>query len=121
MDTTLANFGYWFVSGKFEERWALDTLLGTLRITKKTESEMAIVKRLAEICPQYPVDCLSCLRLMIEGDRERWLLVGVEDDARRLLRSALDSNQPDAALPARRLVEDLIAKGHFGFRTLLAE
>jgi len=117
----LANFGYWFVSGKFEERWALDTLLSALRLTKKTESEMAIVKRLAEICPQYPVDCLSCFRLMIEGDRERWLLVGVEDDARRLLRSALDSHQPEAALPARRLVEDLIAKGHFGFRTLLAE
>jgi hypothetical protein len=116
----LSNFGYWFVSGKFEERWALDTLLSVLRLTKKTESEMAVVKRLAEICPPYPVECVSCLRLMIEGDRERWLLVGVEDDARQLLRLALDSNRPEAALPARRLVEDLIAKGHFGFRTLLS-
>jgi hypothetical protein len=115
----LSNFGYWFVSGKFEERWALDTLLSVLLLNKKTEAEIAVVKRLAEICPQYPVECVSCLRSMIEGDRERWLLVGVEDDARRLLRLALDSNRPEAALPARRLVEDLIARGHFGFRTLL--
>jgi hypothetical protein len=26
-----------------------------LRLTKKTESELAVVKRLAEICPRYPV------------------------------------------------------------------
>jgi hypothetical protein len=115
----LANFGYWFVSGKFEERWALDTLLSALRLTKKTESEMAIVKLLAERCPRYPVECVACLRLMVEGDRERWLLVGVEDDAKLVLRLGLDSNNSEAALSARRLTEHLIAKGNFGFTSLL--
>jgi hypothetical protein len=115
----LSNFGYWFVSGKFEERWALMILLNILMLTKKSESEMAVVKRLAEICPRYPAECVSCLRLMVEGDRDRWLVIGVEGDAQELLRLALLSNHPDAALSARRLIEELIAKGHFQFRRLL--
>jgi hypothetical protein len=56
---------------------------------------------------------------MVEGDRERWLLLGVEDDAKRVLRHAIDSNNADAALSARRLTEHLIARGHFGFTSLL--
>jgi len=116
----LSNFGHWFTSEKFEERWSLDTLLAALQLGKKAEPEMDVVKRLAEICPIYPVQCVSCLRLMIEGDREGWLLLGVEADARLVLKRALDSNNPDGTLAARRMVEELIAKGQFGFRDLLA-
>ncbi len=115
----LANFGYWFTSEKFEERWSMDMLLATLQLTKKTESEMDVVKLLAERCPRYPVECVTCLRLMVEGDRERWLLLGAEDDAKRVLRHAIDSNNADAALSARRLTEHLIARGNFGFTSLL--
>jgi hypothetical protein len=56
---------------------------------------------------------------MIEGDRDRWLLLGVENDAMALLRQAMESNNPAAVLGARRLAEELIARGHFGFRVLL--
>jgi hypothetical protein len=49
----LSNFGYWFVSGKFEEVWALTTLLKILMLTRQTQSEMAVVKRLAELCARY--------------------------------------------------------------------
>lgn len=95
-------------------------LLSILRLTKKAEGEMDVVKLLAERCPKYPVECVTCLRLMIEGDRERWLLLGVASDAIKLLRRALNSNNPDPALNARRLAEELTARGHFAFRTLLA-
>jgi hypothetical protein len=115
----LANFGYWFTSQKFEERWSMEMLLATLQLTKKTRSEMDVVKLLAERCPRYPVECVACLRLMVEGDSERWILVGVEEDAKRILRQALDSNNPEAAISTRRLTEHLIAKGNFGFTTLL--
>jgi hypothetical protein len=85
----LSKFGYWLTSSKFDQHWALDTLLSVLRLTKVTDNEMDVVKRLADICPHYPLECVSCLRLMIEGDRQGWLLLGIEDAARRLLRSAL--------------------------------
>ena len=97
----------------------METLLATLQLTKKTQSEMDVVKLLAERCPRYPVECVACLRLMVEGDSERWILIGVEEEAKRVLRHALDSSNPEAALSARRLTEYLIAKGNFGFTTLL--
>jgi hypothetical protein len=115
----LANFGFWFTSEKFEERWSMEMLLATLQLTRKTQSEMGVVKLLAERCTRYPVECVACLRFMVEGDSERWILVGVEDAAKRLLRLALDSGNPAAALAARRLTEHLIAKGNFGFTNLL--
>jgi hypothetical protein len=115
----LANFGWWFASEKFEERWSLGTLLAVLQLTRKAEGEMDVVKLLAGRCARYPVECVTCLRLMIEGDRDRWLLLGVENDAMALLRQAMGSNNPEAALGARRLAEELIARGHFGFRALL--
>lgn len=116
----LANFGWWFASEKFDERWSLETLLAVLQFTRKAEGEMDVVKLLAARCTRYPVECVTCLRLMIEGDRERWLLLGIENDAMELLRQALRGNNPEAVVSARRLAEELIARGHFGFRAVLA-
>ncbi len=115
----LTNFGHWFTSEKFEESWSIRTLLAVLRLSKKILPEMDVVKHLSEICPRYPAECVACLRLIIEGDKEGWVLLGVEDDARGVLGQALKSNHPEGALSAKRLIEELIAKGHFGFRTLL--
>ena len=114
----LSNFGFWFTSKKFDERWCIETLLATLQLTRKTQAEMEVVKQLAARCPQYPVECVTCLRLMVEGDTDRWLLLGVEEDAKKVLRLAIESNNADAALSARRLREHLIARGNFGFTNL---
>jgi hypothetical protein len=115
----LAMFGYWFVSGRFEERWALQTLISTLTLAKKAHDERGILQRLVELCPRHSVECIECLRLVIEGDQERLLMVLAEEKAREVLRIGLASKQPQAALAARRLIQDLIALGYFEFRTLL--
>jgi hypothetical protein len=94
-------------------------LVAVLEIAKKAEPDMSVVKRLADLSARYSVECVAALRLMIEGDREGWLLLGVEDDARRVLKGAIDSDNEDGRRAARRLIEDLIAKGQFGFRQLL--
>lgn len=115
----LSNFGHWFTSERFDEHWSIETLLASLQLSKRTSPEMDVVKRLSDICQRYPTECVSCLSLIIEGDREGWILVGVEEDARAILRQALDSNHPEGSLSAKRLIEQLLAKGQFGFRTLL--
>lgn len=115
----LANFGYWFASGKFEERWAVKTLLSTLRLTRKVYGDRNVMSRLVELSLRYPVECIECLRHIIEGDRERWVMVLAEATAREVLRVGLESNNPLAVLAARRLVQDVIALGYFEFRTLL--
>jgi hypothetical protein len=116
----LANFGWWFTSDKFGDAWSIGMLLRVLRLTKKIEGGMDVVKLLAELCPEYPTECVACLGLMVEGDRDNWVLVGVEEDARRTIKIALEGGQPDAVTAARRLVEYLIARGQYGFRNLLA-
>jgi len=116
----LANFGYWFASGKLAEHWALEMLLSTLRLTGRVYGDRDVMSRLVELCPRYPVECIECLRRIIEGDHERWVMVLVEGTARELLKLGLESGNPQAVLAARRLVQDLIVLGYFEFRTLLA-
>jgi hypothetical protein len=116
----LASFGWWFTSDKFDDAWSIGILLRVLRLTKKIEGGMDVVKLLAELCPEYPIECVACLGLMVEGDRDQWVLVGVEEDARRTIKIALESGRPDAVTAGRRLVEYLIARGEYGFRKLLA-
>jgi len=117
----LANFGWWFSSERFEEEWRLVTLLSVLQLTGKVEAEWDVLKRLAELCPKHPSECVSCFRLMVEGSRVPWFLLGVQDAAEEILRTALRSNKPEAVSLAERVVEDLISRGHFGFRKVLLE
>ena len=116
----LAGFGWWFASGKFPDDWSLLTLISVLRLTKKTTSEMDVIKRLVELSASYPSECITVLSLMVEGDSDRWLLVGVQTQAEDIIRTALRSNNPKVISEARLLVENLIARGHFDFRVLIS-
>lgn len=116
----LAGFGWWFTSEKFGEEWTLKMLLKVLRLTKKIEGGMDVIKALAETSSRYPLECVACLDLMVQGDRDNWVLVGAEAEARQTIKAALDSGQHDAVMAARRLVELLIARGQYGFRSLLS-
>ena len=97
----------------------MEMLLATLRISKKTEDEHDVVKRLADLCQRHPIESVECLWLIIDGDKEGWILPLVENEARGVLSVAMNSNIPQASLAARRLIQDLIRRGHYEFRTLL--
>jgi hypothetical protein len=116
----LGGFGWWFTAEKFGEAWSLGMLLEVLRLTKKIDGGMDVVKLLAGLSSQHPVECVACLDLMVQGDRDDWVLVGVELEARQIIKAALDSRQHDAVIAAGRLVELLIARGQYGFRSLLS-
>jgi hypothetical protein len=48
------------------------------------------------------------------------VIVGVEAEARRAIKAALDSGKPEAVMDAKRLAELLIGRGEYGFRELLS-
>jgi hypothetical protein len=115
----LASFGWWFTSNKLGEEWSIRTLLRILRLTKKINDEMDVVKLLATFSHKHPNECIACLTLMVEGDRDQWIVVGAEAEARRTIEVGLTSGSPDAVIAGRRLIELLIGRGQYGFRNLL--
>lgn len=116
----LAGFGWLFTSEKFDEAWSIQTLLRVLQLTKKIDDGMDVIKRLADLSPKHPKECMACFALMVEGDREGWVIVGVEADTHRAVKAALDSGKPEAVNAAKRLAELLIGRGNYGFRELLS-
>ena len=54
----LAGFGWWFTADKFGDEWSPGMLLKVLRLAKKIEGGMDVVKLLAELSSQYPVECV---------------------------------------------------------------
>ena len=97
----------------------METLLAVLRLAHKTQNEVTVVKRLAEYCTTYPIECVECLRIIIECDEERWAMPLIEAGARDVLKLAMGSSIPQVILRARHLVQDLIKLGYYEFRTLL--
>jgi hypothetical protein len=119
LEKELANFSFWFISCKFNEEWCLNTLVSILEITGKIKLEGKAIHRLVELCPRFPLHCTKILKGIVEGSEDIWVIDALENDAKAILRTAMNSGDSDALLTSKRLIEHLIAKGYFEFRKLL--
>jgi hypothetical protein len=115
----LAAFGSWFVSGKFDDTWALEQLLEALKLAGGVHSDHLVAKRLAELSPSHPTKCIQCLRAMVEGDPEGWSILAWSEEARGILQSALESSSAQANEEATGLINYLGSRGYLDFRELL--
>jgi hypothetical protein len=61
---------------------------------------------------------VECVGLIILGDEDRWAMPTIEASAKDILKLAIESNVPEAALDGRHLVQDLFELRHYDFRTL---
>lgn len=117
----LADFGWWFISGRFDKEWACAQLLTALKEAKKIEPDFEVIKTLLKYFDERPEFVLDVLYLVIEADREGWSFHGWSDEAREILDKALKmKNDPDVWVSAKRVIDLLVLKGHFEFRTMLA-
>lgn len=117
----LANFGWWFVSQRFDEAWAIQRLEEALNLANKAESHYmsTVAEALAAIAARRPREAVRCLEKLIEADSEGWGILGSEDHARTILAAAMGSGDPEAREAATALIHRLGARGHLGFRDLL--
>jgi hypothetical protein len=121
-DSELTAFGWWFVDTAFPADWALQQLSKTLSFTNgKIDHDYSVVIRLAEIANTDPVVAIRCLRLMLDRDRERGLILASADKVRDVLRVALASEQPGASQSAIDLIHILGAHGYREMRELLPD
>lgn len=115
----LKAFGRWFASGAFDERWALGQLEEVLKVTGAADPHHEVVERLAEASVRAPRETLVCLRHMVEGDREGWVVLGSSDQIRAAIANGLKPADLAARQGATDLVNVLVARGHVGFKDLL--
>ena len=81
----MTGFGWWFVSGKFEDEWSITQLVEAFNISKKTDPEHLVVERLATLAPTMPKQTIQCLEAIIKGDRESFRIYIWIEQARIIL------------------------------------
>jgi len=116
----LIDFGWWFASGAFDDKWSVSQLKEVLKLTGTVEPDHIVMKRLVEIARQMPVDAVECLGMIVEGDKEGWRVHGWIEDARTLLVTALKSPDEKAKQAAIDLIHRMGSRGYLQFRNLLS-
>jgi hypothetical protein len=115
----LAEFGWWFVSGKLELEWALDQLSTALALAGRVEPENQVLEKLAAVAREIPERAVQLLRVMIERATEPGRVLAWSDEIRGILIAALKSKQRRAAEIATNLIHDLGARNVRDYADLL--
>lgn len=115
----MSAFGWWFVSEKFEDGWAIKQLDESLKIAGKVEPEETVVERLASLSQNMPREAVQCLEALVKGDKEGWSIHGWREHMRTILGTALREADPETRIAAENLVHYLGSRGYFQFRDLL--
>ncbi len=121
-ESEIAAFGWWFVSGKFEDDWALNQLTEVLRMVGTVDLvDREVVERLADLTSLRPKQVVTCLRFMVEGAKESWRIQGWGNYPRKILQTAIKNPDHEVRQAAVDLINFLGACGYFEFRELLPE
>jgi len=113
-------FWRWFNSEKFDDKWALNQLIEVLKLSGRIKPEILITKRLATLSSQMPSETITCLNLMLEDEKEWWVIHSCKDDARIILENGLQKGDENAKEIAKALINKLAFNGFTEFRTLLS-
>lgn len=120
INTELVGFGWWFVSGKFDDVWTIAQLQEVLELTKgNVEPDEHVVKRLVELSITKPLFAVECLAKIIESDQKNWLIHSLVEPMQIIIYNALQSTDDKTCKVAKDFVERLLARGYLEFRDLL--
>lgn len=118
----LKLFGWWFISGKFDNNWAIDQLMEVLKLTEDVNDDSVLLfQRLVAIAPSRPLATVECLRLIADRIRTKWLISYNQESSRAILSTALHSGDEESRKAAKELVNRLLARRIADFRDLLIE
>lgn len=112
----MSAFGWWYISKKFDDAWAIDQLLEALKIAGRVDPTHMVADRLAEVVALFPEKVIKALRLIVDGEKERWGFASWSDMAKKILRHALGT---DARQSAEDLIHYLGSRGYLEFGELL--
>lgn len=115
----LAAFGWWFISGKFDDSWAMAQLKAALELGGWIEPTHLVVDHLVQKAAELPLLAAENLGLIIEGEGQHQGLYAWRQSAREVIELVLSSENERAQRAARELVNRLAARG-INFQDLLS-
>jgi hypothetical protein len=108
----LAEFGWWFGSGKLDPQWALPRLLNILRFGRKIEADHLVVKQLEVLSETDPAGAAEALKWVVEVDDKGWGFSLWAEQGGTILQRAFASGNEDACTAALRVRDLLAARGN---------
>jgi hypothetical protein len=116
----LGAFAWWFRSAKFDNAWSVEELHKSLQLLWDTSHlTHLVIERLAAISDEMTLQCLECLRLLVERDSEEMTLAGWEGQARKILTAGTTAPEVHTREVAEDLIHVLGASGYLSFQDLL--
>jgi hypothetical protein len=117
----LSAFSWWMKAPRLDLDWRLTQLLSVLRVTGTVDVSFMVVEALADAASVNPKMALTCLEAMLNGASDSWAPSMWSDEARTILERALLSGDTEVNKAARGLIGMFAAKGHLGYKDLLAK
>ena len=115
----LTAYGWWFTSAKFDALWAIGQLRAVLDIIDYIEADHFVVEQLAELAETHLQLVLECLQIIIERNKTEWGIYSWNNEARKILMMALQSDDLKNQQIAKAVIDSLGRKGYWEFRELL--
>lgn len=116
----LAAFGWWYGSGHFDTAWALAQLGKVLALTGgRIEGAHLVLERLAETPAEALGQALDCLNQLVNSSRFDDYLGTWDPQIGNVLAAVGERGDFETRAQARRLINQLVARGYVSFRTYL--
>lgn len=107
------SFGYWFVSRKFDDGWALKNLEDSLRLGSDIDFDYHVVEHLASLARTRPLECARCLQLIVTSEgKSEWDVRMLVKHAREVLTIIFAGTNKEAKVIANEIISALLARGH---------
>jgi hypothetical protein len=114
------HFGTWFISGRFEDRWALTELRNAIQGGAGIVEVDGVLTRLETLAGTFPSQVAATLGPLLEDERERWNPRLFKPQVEGVLRALLASPNAEARSQAEAIVNQLIENGNLFARNLLS-
>jgi hypothetical protein len=106
----LADFDQWFVSGAFDEAWALQQLLIVVKRVPDMDLDPQVLHQMTMLAPTHTLICLAILDQWLENEPNYWALSRRKEHLGAIIDAARTSGVEAASL-ARKIASVLALRG----------
>ena len=114
------QFGQWFSSGRFDNRWALRELTRALQMGAGMLDVEEVLARLEGLSADHPREVAATLEILLKDERQLWQPLIWKAQVESLLRMLLNSADETARAQAEQIVNVLVENGSLFARDILA-